>query len=418
MEKQIEEKLKWLNDLLKIWEENESRNHDYVSFFDTKKLNGNDVKSILIDLIEKENNNIKHFCRSFINEIYRFGENYIFNENLFYEELYEMDMFLYELLKGYTEREINKNISCFKRFIRCYFAFAISDAKLNEGGSFQTEKITNEKIKEVINDMKFYDNYFYRGQTDYRWGIVPSSFRHFIFKTSLKTDGNFVDLSMLYANYSEAELIQKYNDTIAQKPLAHYSDLSIDFIAYMQHSLAYSPLIDITDKIEIGLQFALGNKHDVNNFLGCESSLFVFKIRNFKEHLIENEHLDNLNFNVKILNKKIIPGTIMEVEDINGKRYPLDFRTTKSTIKNLRPKFKIIDKEYNDRMRYQHGRFILFYDYTLVNDRILFNLNRDLDVIHYRILKSSKKGLYKTINNLYPQYSMDYLMEPYDYFKK
>lgn len=60
----------------------------------------------------------------------------------------------------------------------------------------------------------------------------------------------------------------------------------------------------------------------------------------------------------------------------------------------------------------------LFYDYILANDSILFNLNKDLDLIHYKILKSSKKEVYKTINGFYPQYSMDYLMASYDYFKK
>ena len=54
----------------------------------------------------------------------------------------------------------------------------------------------------------------------------------------------------------------------------------------------------------------------------------------------------------------------------------------------------------------------------LVNNRILYTLNSNLNVIQYVIQIQSKKNIYKDLNEKYPYYNMDYLMNPYDYFNK
>ena len=244
-------------------------------------------------------------------------------------------------------------------------------------------------------------------------------FRNYIFDKTLTVAGELFDIRKLYQKYFNCNLIDKFNETIADKTIVSYLDLNYEFIAYTQHALAYSPLIDITKKIEIALQFALGNKANINDFFGKDAALFAFSIP-------DHSYLDNTNvdtffkkyFKVKILNKKIKPGTIMYVVDCYGKSEKVDFRTIHNIINELRPDFKVVEFATNDRMRYQSGKFIIFYNYTLVNGRILFSLNPDLDVRQYKILVKSKKGIYNKINNDYTQLNMEYLLDPYLYFNK
>lgn len=387
------------DDILKKWEKEEINDSNYVSFFHTDSIKSDEMINILKNIYQKEN----YIIFGFINELNKTccidGNIFIF-DNINNEEIIT---------------DVSKNITFYRRFLRCYFAYAIKNEKFNSGGKFNVKLIKNDNINVFLDEQEVDDEVYYRGQSNCQWGLIPSMFRNYRFKSNMKTDGYFVDINMLYENYSESDLIDKYNKTIAIDKIVNASDISYDFIAYMQHSLAYSPLIDVTKKKEIGLQFALGNKYDINNFLGSNSTLFAFKIKNQSEKVRD---LKNIKLNVKILNKKIVPGRKMVVEDVNGKHHNLDFTTAKSTIKELRPEFVIINKVYNDRMRYQHGEFILFYDYTMLNDRILFNLNSDIDYTQYIILTISKKGLYELLNKKYPQYNMDYLMAPYDYFKK
>lgn len=409
-----------LSEGLELWKKDED-NTKYVDFFNTRSAKLENLIELLKTIMDDNEERI--IIHSFLNTI----EYYLRYKNIEdYNLYYTFNEYFNKCLVGKMESKSSvfdnnlNHLKILKDFTKCLFAFAIIDTKASNGVFLQKKILVENDFDKIMVEQK--NNFcYFRGQSNYNWGIIPSIFRNHIFRCRKKSDGDYVDLHLLYEKYEESDLIQKYNDTIAKDTISSYNDLSLDFIAYMQHSLAYSPLIDITTKMEISSQFALGNKEQVNSFLGEDSIIFSFEVLNLNNHLIsgdnENE-LKNINFNVKILNKKIIPGTIMQVEDTSGKTHNLDFTTLRSTIINLRPKFKIIDKVYNDRMRYQHGRFILFYDYTIFNDRILFHLNPDLNIITYKLEKKHKKSLYKLINKLYPQYNMDYLMAPYDYFKK
>lgn len=383
---------------LKNWSNSKTRSFNLTELFDTSDMAENEISEFL--LID----NHKEICEMLLIEICRYNDKNTIN----YKEVIDL---------LYDQGNVKNNMVFYKLMITCMCAYSIIEEKINSGGKFEVRNITYENYKNIISSNN--EKKYYRGQTNFEWGLVPSCFRNYSFKTS--RDGYFVDVEMLYKKYLDSGLIEKFNETIAVDKILNSQQISYDFISYMQHALSYSPLIDITSKPEIGLQFALSNKSRVNDFLGQQAALFEFEVMNDQDIINSSkasELLKSIEFNVKILKDKIKPGKIMFVEDSSGQPKKLDFSSITNIIDNLRPKFKIIDTILNDRMRYQHGKFILFYDYVLVNNRILYTLNSNLNVIQYVIQIQSKKNIYKDLNEKYPYYNMDYLMNPYDYFNK
>ena len=117
----------------------------------------------------------------------------------------------------------------------------------------------------------------------------------------------------------------------------------------------------------------------------------------------------------------------MIIKDIDGTPYELDFSTLHSTIEALSPKYVTINKVYNDRMRYQKGKFILFYDYVVISDesnnefpngRILFQLVKDIKTTAYILSKSDKKKMSYSLSRLYPQYRKRYILKPYKWLEE
>ena len=84
----------------------------------------------------------------------------------------------------------------------------------------------------------------------------------------------------------------------------------------------------------------------------------------------------------------------------------------------MTPEYKIINITTNDRMRYQHGKFILFHKCVLVKGKILFTLNKDLNIIQYKINPVSKKKLRKILDDKYLHFDIRYLLNPYDFFNE
>lgn len=396
--KKIEERKK----ILQKWSETFTESYGLVNLFETNGLDEDKIKEFLSNI-----ENID-YINMFISYL---------NLNCSIHELISLDI-------------INtKNLSLLRLFIKCVCAYALLDHKLNYGRVLQYENLTikdtadlfdtisdEEPIRRIL-DLPSYYKAYYRGQSNYSWGLIPSFFRNYNFKT--KNDGEIVDIKKMYLKYDEAGLINKYNETIAIKEIKDSKDLDYNFISYMQHSVSYSPLIDITSKFEIGVQFALGNKADINSYYGDDSALFA--IYNSSIDISRDISTDDIlqnHFKVTILKGKIRPGTIMIVDNSIGLPESLDFTTIKQIIKHLTPKYAILDNVKNDRMKYQHGKFILFYDYVLVNQQIMFALNKDFKAAKLKISTSKKNKIYKKVNDKYPQYNMDYLMNPYDYFNK
>lgn len=222
---------------------------------------------------------------------------------------------------------------------------------------------------------------------------------------------------MMFKKYYDFGLIEKYNNTISNKKILSPKDIDYDFLAYMQHSVAYSPFIDITSKPEVGLVFALGN-NAVFNVYNKKPAAFFEIIKKNIEGKENSENFWDEKFKVYILKGKITPNKKVNVETYDNKQETLDFTTIPNIINYLTPDYIIIDQVKNDRMRYQQGKFILFYNYLLVNNNVIYTLNKNFITFKYKVTVSSKKGIKEYLDENYSQYNMDYLMNPYDYFRK
>ena len=384
------------NELSK-WLDANTTSNKIADLFETKYLSNEEITCFLTN----------EFNRKFID---KFIQNFHIDKHL---HLY-LDLMIND-----------KTISYYKTLIKCICVNAILEYTNAEERNLSNESFEKEFLDYEIKKISSYDHLdidekvFFRGQSDYEWGLIPSMFRNYIFNTEY--DGEEVDIKTMFEKYDKSGLIEKYNNTIAKKKINNYYDLDYGFISYMQHSLSYSPLIDITSKLEIGVQFALGNKSDVNKYLGVHSAVFAFKKNiDYKENkeININQLLKN-EFRVILLKSKIKPGSKMKIEKSNGDYKLLDFTTIPKIIEILTPKYVIIEQMKNDRMKYQHGKFILFYNYVLVNNySIAYYLNKNFKSTKYKILRKSKNGLHNYVNKKWPQYNMDYLLNPYDYFCK
>lgn len=377
-------------------------------------FNTDDMDNQSINIFFYYNN---EYAWDFIQYLLDEYKNISLNDTLFYNR-YNNEYF--DLINDFLNAIItDKNINTYRTFVKAVCIHELYKIKKNKENN-EIEgylKVTVDNQKKLFKVLNQENNFLYRGQTNYEWGIIPSIFRNYDKKSKLS--GDYFDYELMFHQYKDSDLIEKYNATIAKKEILNPKDINYEFISYMQHSVAYSPLIDITDKGIIGLQFALGNKNCINDFKNQESSIYVISNEN-KDNEIEAKELDKeliSSFNVKVLKKRIVPGSTLEFEHKNGEITTISCTTIKDIIDALTPKYKIIRTQLNDRMRYQHGMFILFYDFVLLDQIYLF-LNDDLRVNKLKILTVSKKNLYKKNNEDYPQYNMDYLMNPYTYFNK
>ncbi len=79
-------------------------------------------------------------------------------------------------------------------------------------------------------------------------------------------------------------------------------------------------------------------------------------------------------------------------------------------------------------MKYQKGKFILFYDCLVVNQKVFIELSNQIHIKKYRVGTSLKRrtvyfghptsNIKEKLHSLFPQYDMDNLMDPYKYIKE
>lgn len=261
------------------------------------------------------------------------------------------------------------------------------------GKDLTIDDLPIEKALITHNDGK----HWYRGQSDYQWNLTPSMFRNLrnVFPKETKINNKTIEQI-----YSESGMLDKWNQVF------NSSIIDYSFLSYMQHSISYSPLLDFTSNFPTALSFALYNKSSINDYAYKDSSVFQIEvsynqIRNRKNDLLPNSYYidfipDKYSIGASILGKPI--------------------HTYNDIIKALTPEFVMIDSENNDRMRYQKGRFIFFYNYLSIQGTICTWLNQDLHVTKYRIKKEDKNKWCELLRNNYPHLMVEKMMNPYSYF--
>lgn len=402
---ELKDKIDFLNETLKLWENNK-KSWNMVELFDSSGMSSSQIREFL------RNSNQEHnFNHDFIIETAWDVKKEISWDD--YRDINEILDYAFYFEKKY--------IPFLKRYLRCYCAFMVLYVKSTDGSQLRESTLNANAFREYLSsdNQDSYFNYYYRGQTNYDWDLIPSIYRNYIFRNG--DSGDYIDSSMLFGIYDSEDLVKKYDMTISPNA-THLSTITYNFLAYMQHSVSFSPLIDFTDKREIASTFALGNKADFNSFSKYDSSIFKLGLAaNASKELNDEKDINiffSRDYNIKMLNGKIKLGTIMIIAKNDFSQVSIDCTNIQSIIDELRPKYKIINVATNDRMKYQHGKFLVFYDCLVVDGKILFNLNRDIQIEKIKILRKSKNGFYQFLMKNYEHYNMEYLLNPYLYFSK
>lgn len=264
-------------------------------------------------------------------------------------------------------------------------------------------------LEDIYNNHLNYDNntYFFRGQTNYEWSLIPSMIRNL-------NDNVKINMNFLNKKYLTLKLKDKYHKMFDKNKIDYL------FLSFMQHACSYSPFIDFTKSNIIGLSFALSNPNSFNDFTNKNSSLFIVSI-DCSEILRSEEKINEFlqeEYQLIYLDRKTL-GFGENVSFKENEEEKILFLSDFKTIINLLiPKYKLIDLPTNDRMKYQKGVFLVFYGCICVNDTIFYQLNNKFKLLKLKINKMNKRIYLEKIYKKYRFYDPEHLMKPYLYFNE
>ena len=261
-------------------------------------------------------------------------------------------------------------------------------------------------IKDYEDIKQFDGKMIFRGQTHFEYRISPSIFRNHK-KNTFFNDNHY------YKVLVEEGLEQKFNQLIKSKSINRYQKY-----AFIQHSCSYSPLVDFTKNINIAVSFALSNAQQLNDFKNNDSAIFCLNYKDNKELLIDdkNSAKDFLirDFNLKIIDSSyFVLGLTYLLPNATGESITICHHSISDLLDDLTPKIKIIDVPTNDRMLYQKGLFVCFYDCICLKDFIAYELNPSFVMRKIKIPKRNKRGLLNSIYHNSREYDPEHLMNPY-----
>ena len=373
------------------------RNPDYHQFLDLRETY---ETKYVIDILKHIQNNPKHydFNKAIKHYLYRdiesFDERFKYNNAVSKNsKLYNQYMSNEFLFKTDFDKEFNSllksnPIKLLKLWIMLILENTITYSKL--------------EIKSLKDYLSFYrdesfgnrhnsNQTWYRGQSNFDWGLVPSMYR------SITRDKvTYIDQNALSQKYNTSGLSDKYRK-VFEKRMIDY-----EFLSYMQHAISYSPLLDFTSDFIIATSFALSNRQDIESFHNKDSAIFRFSYNGNSQK----------QFDVNDLNLAIAPSKIGDLTLIDWAEL---FR---KNLISVSPVVTLIDGVSNDRMKYQKGKFILFDRFTLLSDRIPLMSSSSLSIQKIKISSKAKEDIYDYIREHFSYYSIRNLMNPYAYFSE
>ena len=250
---------------------------------------------------------------------------------------------------------------------------------------------------------------FFRGQSNGKWGLVPSALRS-------------INENVLYNNdyyqsrISRCGLDQKYINSIR---IQQDEPLYYEY-AFLQHACSYSPLIDFSKEESVAVSFALSNKNYFNEYYYSDSAVFLIGFNEEDDYIrivrdiTEISSFLSTEFKIYYVNSDTITfGKI--VQFTNGST--IEFNSIPQMIDYLKPRTMIIDIPSNDRMKYQKGLFICFHNCLSLNGKICYELS-NLRFIKLVLQPEVKDSFLSEISNNFRQFDSNHILDPYLIFKE
>lgn len=294
-----------------------------------------------------------------------------------------------DLLERFELNSIGGIIDNYEYLFKCYYLYAL--LLIYCCTHYYSVTITSTSIEEEIEQIRSFMTMYgenikpfsFRGLPNSSYELIPSAYRN------IKEDYVYIDDTYIDNHFSAK--IRDYKKIIS-------NDFKDDeFYAYMQHSEATSPLLDFTNNENIAGMFACdsGTNTDATIMVFTKN----FGVRDARKRKIEF-FKNKISFDTKIFGKPLY----------------------KCKISDLEVSFKTIYDKTNDRMKYQDGLFLDLIKCVFVNGHLLFPSSKThlikLIIPSYKHDKKINKGIIReAILEKYPYYGIQYLMDPYLWFK-
>lgn len=243
---------------------------------------------------------------------------------------------------------------------------------------------------------------FYRGQSDSSRNLIATIYR----KLPISGVREVIDYKFVRQKYVEFGFIDRYRKV---KGCNVIKEIDYDFLAYMQHSSSYSPLLDFTNDYKIALIFATSPKDiNPNVYAITDAALFVLMIPNDDLKRIDAKNIKSF----RDMNIEFVKDRYNHLSVKNGKKLYL------CGEKDFEIVYQIETDKTNDRMINQKGSFFFLKKGTIVNNHMLIPLKQlNLFKIIIPADKSSSISKWKMHQQFSKQkhLSIESLMDPYLY---
>ena len=281
--------------------------------------------------------------------------------------------------------------------------------------SRKMSKIYSIDVSNIEGLIKFIErhktlNIFYRGQSIFKWDLVPSLVRNLLTKNCL------IDLNKIFDIYNEkalfTSLIDTYNFNFPYNKIQKSDDINYEFLSWMQHAASLSPFIKYKKEFLFASSFALESQNSFE-FNNEDSAIFLLECHNSLQNNLTYINDKIKQIKIITLSQKIVPGTRLKIKKL---KKPLDFTNLKSIKEALSLKYEVIDLPTNDRMKRQRGLFLFIYKCVFINGQLFTYVNSDTFICKVKINFEGKRFLRKILKDN-PYANLTYLLNPYSPFK-
>ena len=371
------------------------------------------VASIFAGYDDYELNELKFLCDIPENSVHiqsarSYLQDYLFESDVIRKSTGSRDKTRNELLESFNKQMEEQEKACLYHLLKLAFVIAFY-RRLDV--RYDSKPLEISALEDLEHSRK---GVYFRGQSNYMFRVSPSIIRNLNESVLLNDDYYHKILK------DEIGLEDKFNNLIRKDNawMNRYNKY-----AFMQHSCSYSPLVDFTKEPIVATSFALSNTSRVNDFRNEDSA--VFCLINSRENLdVINHRWEARDFLVNefylqvIDAKEIKLGKDYVLRKADGFSKALRFNSIDKLLDALTPEIKIIDITTNDRMLYQSGVFVCFYDCVCLRDFIAYELNPAFVLKKIRIHKRNKKSILNSIYKNHREYDPEHLMNPYLYFNE